>query len=236
MRDGGEVGGVGLDQQSVERDALRDLLQGDGVLEGHDPRERDVEAEVERGTRRLPVLGEAVHDAADGSGAFFTEQAQGVLPGFAQMHDQRLAAGTRGGDVPAETRALPFRAVLVPVVVEARLADGDDLGMRGQAHQFVDIRIGALVVFGMDTDAGEDLCMGLGEREDLRQVFDIDADAERAADVLRTHLGEDLRQIVDEGGEIEVAVGIDEHGVGLGSSGSRNCARGSRQPREKIAA
>ena len=59
-----EIRAVGLDQHAVERHAPRDVLQLDRVLERDDARERDVEAEVERGARDVPRLGEAVHDAA----------------------------------------------------------------------------------------------------------------------------------------------------------------------------
>ena len=51
-----EVGTVGLDQHAVERNAARDLLQLDRVLERDDARERDVEAEVERAPARRPTF------------------------------------------------------------------------------------------------------------------------------------------------------------------------------------
>src|SRR5688572_29744620 len=48
VRDRGEERGVGLDQQPVERDFPRCLLQFAGVLEGDNPAQRDEKSEIKR--------------------------------------------------------------------------------------------------------------------------------------------------------------------------------------------
>src|SRR5947207_1263570 len=53
-----EVRCIGLDEHPLKRHAARHFLQGRRILEGNDPRERDVKAEIERRGRDLRGLGE----------------------------------------------------------------------------------------------------------------------------------------------------------------------------------
>ena len=49
----GEEGGVGFDEEPVERQARGGFLEVAGVLEGDDARDRDIEAEIERDVGEL---------------------------------------------------------------------------------------------------------------------------------------------------------------------------------------
>ena len=62
---GARNGRIGLDQHLVRGQPFGGLLQVRGVLERHDARQRDVEAEVEALARKLGRAGEAVEDAGD---------------------------------------------------------------------------------------------------------------------------------------------------------------------------
>ena len=55
MRDGREKGGVRLDQHPICREYSRGLLQVLRILERHDARKGNVEAEVERTTSGRPL-------------------------------------------------------------------------------------------------------------------------------------------------------------------------------------
>ena len=73
-----QVGRVGLDQHAIERDKLRDFLEGLGVLEGDDAGKGDVKTQVECRPCRIQVFGEAVEDAADLPALLLAQQPQGV--------------------------------------------------------------------------------------------------------------------------------------------------------------
>ena len=70
-----QVGGVGLDEKPREIDGGGGLLKRDRLRKGHDAREREIEAELNRLLRDRAVSGEAVKDPADlggmGSPSFF---------------------------------------------------------------------------------------------------------------------------------------------------------------------
>ena len=58
-----------------------------------------MEAEVQRGPRDVPGLGEAVHDAAGVAGALLAQDRERVGSRGAGVDDQRLAGLARGADV-----------------------------------------------------------------------------------------------------------------------------------------
>ena len=59
-----QIGRVGLDQDAVEWRERRRLAHVAGVLEGQDPRERQMVPEIQIGARLGDAAGEAVDDAA----------------------------------------------------------------------------------------------------------------------------------------------------------------------------
>src|SRR6266853_6863063 len=62
VRNRSKVWGVGFHQQALQRDPSGYVLQGSGVLEGHDARERDMETQRHGGVGHRLGLGEAVHN------------------------------------------------------------------------------------------------------------------------------------------------------------------------------
>ena len=92
VRDRGEEGRIGLDQHLVRRQPFRRFLQVLGVLEGHDPRQRDIEAEVEPLARKLGRAGEAVEHAGDPLPLHrLGQDLGGILLGVAGVDDERQA-------------------------------------------------------------------------------------------------------------------------------------------------
>ena len=60
--------------------------------------------------------------------------------GVAQMEDERQVALERQLDVAVEVVALQLERCLVPIGVEAALADGDDLRVRRRARRYASCR------------------------------------------------------------------------------------------------
>ena len=147
-----------------------------------------------------------MHDAARLAGLLLAHQAQGVVRGAAGVDDQRLAGRARGADVGAKARALPFGRVLLPVVVEPGFADRHHLGMVGERDQARHIGFFDAVVVGMDADRRPQVGVALGEAAHAREVFQLHADAQRGADVVGRHGGEDLVLAAGKVGKIEVTV------------------------------
>src|SRR3546814_5570947 len=104
VRNGGEEGGVGFDQQAALRQPFGGRLQIGGIPEGHDPRNRDIEAEIERLAREIVARGKAMDDARISRlPHFLAEQPQRVGLGLARVDDDRQAGLLRRMDVAAET-------------------------------------------------------------------------------------------------------------------------------------
>ena len=71
---------------------LRGRLEVGGILEGHDPRQRDVEAEAERDVGQFLAAGEAVEHPGDAPLPHFAgEDLGGVVLGIAGVDDERQA-------------------------------------------------------------------------------------------------------------------------------------------------
>src|SRR5690606_28460048 len=121
-----QVRRIRLHQQPLERHPRRDVTHRRRVLERDDAGDGDVEAEIERGARGVPVLGEAVHDAAGLAGPLLAHDPQRVLACRAGVDDQWLAAFPRGPDVRAESLPLPGEVAARTEIVETGLADADD--------------------------------------------------------------------------------------------------------------
>jgi hypothetical protein len=85
-----------------------------------------------------------------------------------------------GANVGAKAFALPLRCVLVPVVIESGLANGDDARMTSQLDQLVDRRFAYAGGLGMDANRSQNRRPGFGEREHPTEIFERDADAHRA--------------------------------------------------------
>ena len=161
---------VGLDQQPVERDLLGGFLQVAGILERHDARQRDEEAEVERLARQLGRAGEAVEHAASRP-----------LPDRARQGSRRYPPRHRGCGRPAAGRSARAASIcasnrsrcacavgLVVIIIEPALADRDDLRMRRRLDQRRGAKVGMRVgLVRVDADAGPDVGIALGGGDDV---------------------------------------------------------------------
>ncbi len=215
-----QVGAVGLDQAPIQRHEARHLAQLGGGLEGEDARERDVEAEVQRGARDVHRFREAMEHAArlrarGGVRPFLAQHGQRVVARLAGVDHQRQVHRTAGADVHAKALALPFHvrdgAAFEPEVVEAGLADGDHARAPRAFAQPVDVGFGHGLGVGMHADAGPQVVVGRGQRVHGLELLHRRTDAQRAADVGRAHVREDGRETIVQLGEREVAVGVDVH-------------------------
>jgi two-component system nitrogen regulation sensor histidine kinase NtrY len=125
---------TGLAFQTYQR-ALNEaaiLKVGPGVLEGHDPGERDVEAKVEALAGELGRAGEAVEDAGDAALLDRAIEDFGrVLLRVAGVDDQRKARLASCVDMRLEALALRCAVGLIVIIIEPALADGDDPRMIG---------------------------------------------------------------------------------------------------------
>ena len=165
-----------------------------------------MKAQVERRLRHLPVLGEAVKNAADPLRAFLGEQAQGVRRRLPIMYDERLADRHGGPDMRAETFALPFRRVFLPVVIESGFADADDARVLRQCDQVGERRLAHAGRLRMHADRRQQVAMRFGQRQHARIVLEIDADTDGATDAVLLHQLKNLREVFGEIRKIEMAM------------------------------
>ncbi len=107
VRDRGEVGRVGLDQDTVGRQALRDGAQFVRCLERKDAGEGDGEAERDGALREVAAAGEAVQHGGEGAlPHFLLEDPRHVGVRVARMDDERQPGRPRRRDVSAEAPLL----------------------------------------------------------------------------------------------------------------------------------
>ena len=134
----------------------------------------------------------------------------------------------RGADVRAEALALPVEVALEPVVVEPGLADRDDLRARRRAPRGA--RRSAprcpgspgctpAVAYRLACACASACTRGQSRRSTLMHSACV---TRRLA-----HGGEQRGEVGGELGEVEVAVGVDEHGIEASADG---------EPRERPAA
>src|SRR3546814_14543159 len=99
-----EEGGVGFDEQPVLRQPFGGRLQVGGIPERHDPRDRDIEAEIERPPREIVACGEAMDDAGIGRlPHLLAEQRERVRLRLAGVDDDRQPRRLRRVDMATKT-------------------------------------------------------------------------------------------------------------------------------------
>src|SRR5215212_1752223 len=126
MRRGRKIRSVRLDQEAVLRHGGGDAAQLVGVLEGEDPREGDIEPEIDADPGQLGPGGEAVQDGVEApSPALVCQNVDHLVVSLAGVDDEWQAALPRGGDMGAKDTALHVARTAVVVEVEPGLADGD---------------------------------------------------------------------------------------------------------------
>lgn len=126
-----------------------------------------------------------MHHATDFSHALLGHDPQHILGRIAGVDHQRQAGFTRGADVAAKTLALPLGPILVPVVVQPGLANGDHLVMVRQRDEACHVGVFALGVLGMHANRGEHVGVTLGQRQHAWQLLDADTDAHGVRDLRR---------------------------------------------------
>src|SRR5262245_26102439 len=99
----GEIRRVGLKENAVCRQALRDGAKLVGLLERHDTGERDKETERYRPLREIAAARETMQHGGEGAlPRFLLQDARHVLIRFARVDDERQTRCARGGDVIAQ--------------------------------------------------------------------------------------------------------------------------------------
>src|SRR5579884_2175045 len=223
VRHGREVRRIGLDEEALGGHEAHRRAQRLGVLERHDARHRDGEAQVEVAARVGGVAGEAVDDAAHGVRALGAQQLRRLGVRLADVDDEGPAVRAGERHVAGESRALCRARRAVIVVVEAGLADGDDAGCGEPAREGGEgVVVGGVGVVGVHADGRDDrdLPVAAGERHGGRVALDrargADADERRYPRGGRP--GEHGGAVRVEGGLRHVAVRVDERGHVAGSS------------------
>jgi len=170
-----------------------------------------MKAEVERRVRNLPCLGETVHHAPHVARALVAHDGERVRRRCTRVDDERLARSARRANMRAKTFALPVEVTRQPVIVEAGLADGDDLRFRGPRNQHVHGRLRGVLVIGMHADGGVQVVVVARECVHERPCVHLHGNAQRMRDAVVAHRLQHLREIVPQLGKVKVTVGIDEH-------------------------
>ncbi len=186
--DGGEIRGVGFDQETVGGNPGGDLTKGVGIGEGDDAAEAEIEAEIEEGLGEGGGAGETVEDAdaVGGSGpepGMFAEEIKGIGIGFAAMDDD--GAPDLAGEVQlgGEELALSGGGVGFVMIIEPDFADGTDERGVGRLEGFP--QAGGVIAGGgtMATEADGGAKVGgetAGEIEDKLIFIRCATDGEEA--------------------------------------------------------
>ena len=100
------------------------------------------------------------------------------------------------------------------VVIHAGLANSDNFGVFGQSGEFLEKIHGALIkgIARVETDDGKNVFVFLGDGQRLAAAFAIDADGDDAVHASGTGAGDDRVELSFELGEVEMRVGVGEHG------------------------
>src|SRR5690606_18680777 len=121
-----------------------------------------------------------------------------------------------GFDVRAKTLALPVHvghgAPFQAVVVQAGFADADHAGQAAALKQVIQGGLLHAFVVWVHAHRGPEVVEALRQGMHLRKFFKRGADAQCAIHARISHVLADLIELVSVVGEIEMAVGVDEHG------------------------
>ena len=173
--DGGHVRAVRFEKDPVERDDARDL---DGLLRvfvGQRPVKAQIPAARYELLRDLGAAGVAVEHAAHIRELLYDGKRVGVR--VAVVHDDGERKLLRERELRAEDLLLPlFRRVLLPVVVKADLANGDDFRTLRPLPQRVEVlaRVGR-AVFRVPAHGGVDMRVFLRELHRAARRFEVAA-------------------------------------------------------------
>jgi len=224
-----EEGGIGFDEDGVERKDGSDVAQGLGFRIGDVAGEGDAETHVEAAAGIVESAAETVENAAvAGAGPAFFEDGQAIGPGLAAVDDDGQAAAAGDGELVAKDGLLNVARGVVVVIVEADFTPGDDANVSGVGFGFLEMALGDEFGFvGMDTDGGVDPGVLLGERDGRVEMVGAGstADGEDGGDAGFAGAGEDGIAVRLEVGEIEMGVGVDQFHDGAGAGRRRYLSR-----------
>jgi len=153
-----------------------------------------------------------VHDASYRSGILLFQNPQGILRCLPGMDHQGFAAGFGGPDVAAKALPLPFRSILMPVIVQTGFPDGYHPGMIRQPYQGGLIRVRSLRDLRVYAHRGQQIGVAFGQGQNPGKIFQVDGNTEGGAYLVLAHSLQDLGGTFLKFGEIQVAVGVDQHG------------------------
>ena len=213
MRDRRQIGGVGLDEQSVKRDKTGHFLDLQSVFERDDAGYGNVEAKGKGRFGHSKGFGKTVKHASNLAGALLCKDAQGVGSRLAGVNNQGLASFQGGPDMGAKALALPFQITLETVVIEPGFTDRDDFRVVGQANQGIYIRLLAILRIGMNPDRSVQVGEAPGQGEGSRKPLKRNASNQCPAYPVGLHGRHEFLLPTLKVREIEVAVRIDQQGI-----------------------
>ncbi len=132
---------------------MGDFFNRRGVVKGDDAGERDVKIQCHGLLGECPVFGKAMDDAADAICAFFFEDADGVLAGFAGVDNQGFFGDFGGLDMIAEALMLPSQIAFAAEIIQPGFANGNNFWVIGEVYQFFGSGVVSVADIGMDADA-----------------------------------------------------------------------------------
>ena len=130
------------------------------------------------------------------------------------MDDQRLGTGAGGADMGAKALALPFQisnaapafAIFHAVVIKAGFTNRHHPRQRGATEQILHRGLGNAFVVGMHADGAPKIVVGQRQRVDAVKLFQRGANAQRPADLRRSHRLANGGQLIDQFRKIKVAM------------------------------
>ncbi len=129
MRNGGEIRGVGLDEDAIVRNRADDVVSRP-IPESYNSTERHIPAGFESGLREREAAGVAVEDSAYAFPSRFANHCVGVVGGVACVDYYRKIEPFGDLELRSECAALEIARRVVVVVIEAALSDGDGAGLQ----------------------------------------------------------------------------------------------------------
>ena len=167
--------------------------------------------------------GKGVEDPADLRGPLLAENRYRVVEGLARVDDDRFLEIERDPDLPPEYLALPLPRRKIAVVIEPRLADGDDLLQeKPLLDPLLDGLVPVLRVVRVYAERAVNLAVPPGERDRVVDGPRVIADLEHLPHARRAGARDDVVEVVLELTHVEMDVGVDEH-ARFNPSGDRRC-------------
>lgn len=211
--DGGQIGGVGFEQEVEGPGALERRGQFGAVAPGDDAAEGQAEAEVEKRRCDLGRSVEVVEDAGGGGGRLTAEDGQEFGPGAAAVEVKGQARFPGDGDLSGEEGHLGVEGRVGNPEVQAAFPDGGDAPGEDLGELVQGVKVFRPAVPRVNAGCREDAGMGCREGEGSCPVVRGDRAGDPGLDTGGTGAVHGGIDEADEVGIMQVAVGVDEeHG------------------------